>query len=980
MKLKKLFGILLIAVILCAGGLIAACDKDKDNTETNYGISPTSAMFVEGTSSDLNFTLSIGEDTVTSLKQGENTVAEDHWTVENSVLIVKADWLKTLEVGSYQFTLKTSSGKEMKFTVVCYKSAKISPERAEYDWDNPSDVAFTIDLGGASLLGVKIGDTVLSTTQYNFSGNSLTIKSDAVLNACLDGDNECYITTSVGNLEFTIYCFNSVVTAAFDAVAYKVQSTNDEDVVFTFDAVGMEYLIERYTGTEWGDLREEEVVYSPFAHTLTVSGNVLANEYAGIIRYRVSVRDDSDSVFYFAVGAYGKSGGAQIAKNSVEVMNDFDYLADGANFGGQNTAFGTPSVFYAGGATTEIISGENAIEGKSLKITSSYGTEVAWNIFCGVRFGAVVDTVYRVKMDLKLITASDARSPSLVFRLYDGTNDTSEMILDYNSSNDTYTRVANVDKRNTFTYNQQTGVLTVEVYVVPTVSDQHFRLTLANAGRATVILDNYSILKTGMPVSAEVTSADADYVLMDGGSLQTLLLYGDGITFTSVTCDGTALTADDYAIADRVVTFAENWLQTLSVGAHTVTFNYSYINDVYGGTQAAQVSVTITVYEIVLPEQKTVATQKQTSAKESLLYEITSGGYTFAAVSENGIEIDGSKYSYDVENGELLLKADYLNTLSVGLHSFTLTFTAEGQDDYTINIGASVYGDDITHVESTAGVINFNDYAVATNLSGIVDNSIFGTYKSVEPTIEKDSVLGNSLGITESGGGVIVYRALSLNKNYVIRMVFRTENDESIKSLLWKYNAASGESDSINSNWIQNGVITTTKDMRSTIEKRADGAYVWTAYLGAMKAQSDLILYVVTAQKLTIGSVELFETTYVAISETAYNYADYTNTAHFVNTSSFEITDVTQNLYVAQHINAEARNGWSEFRVMSGNIELVSGTDYTLDGNALYINASYLSGLTLNETVTLTLQRGCKNIEGEILWQSATVTVTRTEA
>ena len=284
---KSLIGILLAALVLCFGLAFAGCDNGG-GSNGELGISPSSATYVGGSGTDLRFEVTLGDEEITALLCGGTEVAADNWTVEESALVLKASWLETLAAGTYPMTAKTAKN-ELSFTVICFKQATVTPKTGEFDWNDPQDLVFKVDLGGATLLGVTVGDTALTAAQYTFENGNLTIGKDVIDTACNDGDNACKITTSVGDIDFVIHCFSSVVAAKFDAEAYKVQSSPDDDIVFTLDAAGQEYTVERYNEATKAWAETEDAEYSPSEHTLTVSGDILSEEHAGIVRYRVSV-------------------------------------------------------------------------------------------------------------------------------------------------------------------------------------------------------------------------------------------------------------------------------------------------------------------------------------------------------------------------------------------------------------------------------------------------------------------------------------------------------------------------------------------------------------------------------------------------------------------------------------------------------------------------------------------------------------------
>ncbi len=972
MKRSKLIALLLVAFCLC--GLLGACQRTGNITSS---ISPTSAMFVGGSSSDLSFTLTKDEDvTLTGLTENGTALPSDAWSVSGSVLTLSAAYLQTLPAGAHTFEAALSSDEVLSFTVTCYGQAVITPSEGLYDWDNPADVLFDLDLGGAELLSVSLGDLTLSSDEYGFEEGKLTIWENTVERLCGDGVNQGSIRTSVSSLSFSINCYRSVVSAVFDSVAYKMQSAADANVVFSFDAAGCNYSIERSIDGTWAAVGTDEVTVDEEANTLTVRGAALQEEYVGIMSYRVSVEDDGNSVFAFGVGTWGREGSAHPAMSSVEVMNNFDYLADGANFGGSNSAFDTPGVFYMGGAASTVISDETAIEGKSLAVASSYGTDVGWNILFGTRFGAQSGRVYRIAMDLKLTAASDAPNPMLAFRIWGGSETyANALTLEYQSDEDAFavseTFSGDMDSRSSYSYDAVTGVLSVELYVPCTMTGQHFRLTLINGGRATVTLDNFSILATDLPVSETVAVEDTSYVQADGGNAS-VRVSASNMTPTEVKVGGQTVSGENWSYADGVLTLTEAFMQTLSSGFHELTLDFTYVHDIYGGTETTSASGELEVISEIVPHLGTAGTRTQTAERGALAWDLSAGSYTLSGVLLNGEALPESAWTY--EEGVLTLTAEYLNTLPVGLCTFTARFTLDGARDFDVDLSAALYGTEEAHIESTVGLMNFADYEIGWRVGNQTESPNMHSWSN-QPVVVEDSVFGRALLITNATSGALSLNQLKANTDYVIRLTFRTEGNAIISSLLWKWVAAN-----IDSSWVENNAIKAdTKDARTSLEYDEEtGVWVWTSYLPRTTVENDqMILWAVTTQSLIIGSLEVFETTLGSQPRETYNLGDNSGgDVQWVNNLTVNVSDTAQDLTAVFFVNALESSGYV-FRVMQGDVELEAGVDYVrsgYDGNAdpLVLTAEYLSGLPAGQT-TLTLQRACKTIEGDYVWQSATL-------
>lgn len=93
----------------------------SDSTPVN-SINPATAVFDKNTSgetyADVETTMaSTGTVTLSSVKNGENTVAAENYDVADGVLTVKKEYLGTLDVGAVTLTLVFSAGNNATLTV-----------------------------------------------------------------------------------------------------------------------------------------------------------------------------------------------------------------------------------------------------------------------------------------------------------------------------------------------------------------------------------------------------------------------------------------------------------------------------------------------------------------------------------------------------------------------------------------------------------------------------------------------------------------------------------------------------------------------------------------------------------------------------------------------------------------------------------------------------------------------------------------------
>ncbi len=981
MRKHKLFFALAMAFAVSMVGMLAACESGE--TSQTLGISPSSTVYVAGQTGDLKLALT-GAQTIDSLKANGTVVAPQHYSLESGSLILDADYLSSLALGEHEFVC-TSGKAQGTFQVKCYRLPSVSPEEAEYDWVNPADVNFNVDLGGASLTGVVLCGESLQSSDYVFSNGVLTIKERAVEAYCSDGDNAGSLSTELGSAQFTVRCIYSLIEATFDSSSYRLQTEAGKDVSFVFDAADQSFTLEVKNGSDYRALESAHYTYDESEKLLTVLGSYLDTLYADIYAFRLSVEDDVDSVFDFHIAAYGKESSAHpVLPGSDLAMNNFDALPEGGSFGGTNVVTDT---FWTQGATNEIVEDE-AIDGRSLKFTSIHGPNIIWNTIFGVNHNFEKDTLYRVAMKVRLTTAPDAASPSLAFRFMKSGEEVWGLLVDWKPGQYEFALSQKSDTRTSFSYDEETGVLSVEIYMTPTADGMNFTLTAVNAGKASIVIDDMTFLKTDMPASLNGGIGEASYVKKEGGDCEIALEIPDKMTVTAVSVDGTPLKATEYTLSDSLI-LSEAFLSELTGGEHSVTVAAEFISDRYGAKQQKDFIGKLIIYVVTPASLTGTALQKQTETQAALVWSVNPGTYIFSAVEYQGQRLPAGSYSFDGE--KLTLSAEYLSSLGAGLHRFNAVFAEEQADDVVLVLEAGVYGNEQVHLAEDAGLFTFLDYEIGTLGKDIYGSSSVNSWDSTDANsikVAADSVFGRALNVPNgSKAGFLSFNALKSDVVYCLRLTFRTENDEAVKNFLWKWQSHNSTVASIDSSWIENDAIKASTDFRTTLTQNPDTkVYTWTSWLPKKpESGAQLFLWPVTPQGFSIGSIELFETTSEMASRRVwsetYNYADYTQKGNFVNTSVVSFEDAENDLFVVQHLNDQKVDGVAQFDewwILDGDRALEAGTDYIRSGYSITIKKAFLA--TVEDSKTLTICRGNAKVfdlNGQLICQTATLTLQK---
>lgn len=174
---------------------------DLNVVEGNEPIIDNEKEFTKGIDNDVTFTVNIPLEDIKELKLDDHTLED--YTLEDNELTIKSSYLVTLNKGSYEFTIVTDYA-QFTFTieVKVQQPVVVGDTEKTFTKDESEDVKFNIDTKGLDIISITNDDTLLTTEDYTFVDNELTINS-TYLNEFTDTIN-LVVTTEGGEITLTI--------------------------------------------------------------------------------------------------------------------------------------------------------------------------------------------------------------------------------------------------------------------------------------------------------------------------------------------------------------------------------------------------------------------------------------------------------------------------------------------------------------------------------------------------------------------------------------------------------------------------------------------------------------------------------------------------------------------------------------------------------------------------------------------------------
>ena len=157
----------------------------SDSTPQNSTVSLTTANFDKNAQkqADVTVTLTLNGNTLSGIRNGSAELKEGaDYTVSDSTVTIKKEYLATLSTGNTELTLCFSTGNEAKLTVTVSDStpqnSTVSLTTANFDKNaqKQADVTVTLTLNGNTLSGIRNGNAELKEgADYTVSGSTVAI-------------------------------------------------------------------------------------------------------------------------------------------------------------------------------------------------------------------------------------------------------------------------------------------------------------------------------------------------------------------------------------------------------------------------------------------------------------------------------------------------------------------------------------------------------------------------------------------------------------------------------------------------------------------------------------------------------------------------------------------------------------------------------------------------------------------------------------
>ncbi len=449
----------------------------------------------------------------------------------------------------------------------------------------------------------------------------------------------------------------------------------------------------------------------------------------------------------------------------------------------------------------------------------------------------------------------------------------------------------------------------------------------------------------------------------DGKTLQTtekiapeFLLAGMPASMASQVVNVTYTSSDT-----SVVQVVDGKIQATGNGTATITATATRID---GGTNAEITSKTTSVTAYINQAEFDTTLQKnQQATSEDVVFTLNTQGYGFTVLDSDGAALSTSAYAYDATAKTLTFDADYINTLSVGAHTFTLQMDDLIQKSYVFSIAAygEVNGDYLAFPDIVQSASNFDavptnkisDYLTTNPASNVYVNS---TYVNAA-IVTGDAISGHSLKLTTTDdyttnyGVVLTYNFdFEANVQYKVsmKMTYKGKTDSSANSaiVLRFTDNASLNANATGLNITAGGRASVPNTWGTAeIDSQENGVITWHGYVTATSA--DAKLTICFSDAANVGSIVIDD--FVITKETA-DAPTFDTTLHKAQVGASE--DVAFTFDSTGHNFTVAIDGTT-----------VSKSNYVYDATAktLTFPATYLNTLTVGtRSVDVTII-GCEN-------------------
>ncbi|WP_246563741.1 X2-like carbohydrate binding domain-containing protein [Paenibacillus montaniterrae] len=709
----------------------------SDSTIFNSTISPVTASFDKYSASsgyaDIVINMDLQGNTFSSIDREGFTLLPDSYELNGSgdELTLKKEYLEYLSTGSHTFTFKFSAGNDAMLTVTVSDStpanSTISPTTATFDKYSGSsdnaDIAVSMDLLGNTFASIERSGTALSSNAYevNGPGNELTLKKE-YLATLAEGSHTFTFKFSAGNdATLTIAVSDSTpanstitpTTVSFDKYS---ASSGYADIVVSMDLQGNTFSSLELGGT----------ALSSNAYEVNGSGNelTLKKEYLAMLAegshtftFKFSAGNDAtmsvtvsdstpaNSTISPTTAAFDKYSGSS---DNADIAVSMDL--QGNTFASiERSGIALPSSAYEVNGT-----------GDELKLKKEYLATLAEGLHTFTfKFSAGNDVILSVTVSDSTPSNSTITPTTASFDKYVASSDYTDIAVSMDLQGNTFTSIERSGialPSSAYEVNGTGDELKLKKEYLATLAEGlhtfTFKFSAGNDATLSVtVSDSTPSNSTITPTTAtfDKYSASSDYadVVVDM-DLQ-------GNTFTSILRSGTALPSNAYEVngTGDELTLKKEYLATLAEGSHTFTFKFSAGND---ATLTVTVSDSTPANSTISPTTASFDKYSASSGYADIVVSMDLQGNTFTGIETGGTALLSSAYEVNATSDVMLLKKEYLATLSEGLHTFTFKFSAG--NDATLSVTVS----DSTPANSTITptTASFDKYATSSGYTDVV--------------------------------------------------------------------------------------------------------------------------------------------------------------------------------------------------------------------------------------------------------------------
>ncbi|ANY67323.1 hypothetical protein BBD42_13190 [Paenibacillus sp. BIHB 4019] len=920
---------------------------------SSSAITPSTASFDKETSAqaDVAVTLTLNGNTLGNITNGGATLTVGtDYTVSGNTVTIKKSYLAQQSVGTTNLTFNFSAGTAQTLAVTVSdttpQNSQLSQTTASFDKEASSqaDVAVTLTLNGNTFSSITNGGATLTVgTDYTVSGNTVTIKKSYLAQQPVGTTNLAFnfsagaaqtlavtvsdTTPQNSQLSQTTASFDKETSAQADVAVTLTLNGNTLGSITNGGAtltVGTDYTVSGNTVT----IKKSYLAQQPVGTT-----NLAFNFSAGAAQtLAVTVSDTTpqNSQLSQATASFDKEASSQA---DVAVMltlngNTFSSITNG----GATLAAGTDYT----------VAGNTVTIKKSYLAQQSVGTtNLTFNFSAGAAqtLAVTVSDTTPQNSQLSQTTASfdketSAQADVAVTLTLNGntlgtiTNGGATLTAgtDYTVSGNTVTI------KKSYLAQQSVGTTSL-AFNFSAGAPQTLAVTVSDTTP-----QNSQLSQTTASFDKE-TSAQADVAV-------TLTLNGNSLG--SITNGGATLIAGtDYTVSGNTVTIKKSYLAQQSVGTTSLAFNFSA-----GAPQTLAVTVSDTTPQNSQLSQTTASFDKETSAQSDVAVTLTLNGNTLSSITNGGATLTAGT-DYTVSGNVVTISKSYLSQQSVGTTNLMFNFSAGAAQTLAVTVS------DTTPQNSQ---LSQTTASFDKETSAQADVAVTLTLN------------GNTLGTITNGGATLTAgtdytvsgNTVTIKKSYLAQQAVGTT------TLAFNFSAGAEQTlaVTVSDTTPQNSQLSqTTASFDKETSSQADVSVTLTlngntlsGITNGMSALMPMIDYTISGNVVTINKSYLAQQA-VGTTNLSFNFSagaaqtlavtvsDSTvpapqDSSLSQTTASFDKETSSQaDVSVTLTLNGNTLSG-----ITNGMSALMPMIDYTISGNVVTINKSYLAQQAVGTT------------------------------